>query len=283
MNFTKQVITSIIIGGGLVASCAGEPDGSAQSEKQPLEENVQPKVEVKEDFVLPSTVQIGELFRSSGLKYADGVTLDPTHVENFNSTYSKYLGFGVYWVDMTYCILNHRSQDASKYMTVVRGLGDQMGASELFNDQDLLERFERNLDNHDSILNVLIDIDQRTDAFVEDNAQEEMALVNFVGGWIEGMYIGFSTESLDNHSEVTGRIMEQMVILDNLLKGVKPLAGNDAKLDKVIDQLTKLHEYYLQIPEIANVEGPISEVEIPLNHLKVIGDHIVELRNIIIE
>ena len=48
-----------------------------------------------EEFVLPSTVQIGDLFRNSGLEYVGGLTLDPQKVSNYNTTYDKYFVFGV--------------------------------------------------------------------------------------------------------------------------------------------------------------------------------------------
>lgn len=117
MNYTRNILGAIMVS-SLLVSCGGEEASEAPINSDASETKIE-KVELEEDFVLPSTVQIGELFRNSGLQYASGITLDPKNAQNFNSTFSKYLGFGVYWADMTYCILNHQSQEARKYMNVV--------------------------------------------------------------------------------------------------------------------------------------------------------------------
>jgi hypothetical protein len=274
---------SAVVGAIFLASCGSEPKSEDQKVTVPTEQTDDTEVREVDEFVLPSTVQIGDLFRNSGLEYIGGLTLDPQKVSNYNTTYDKYFVFGAYWTDMTYCVLNNQSQEARKYMKVIKNLSTDLGAGEVFENKELLDRFDKSLEKNDSILSILIEIDERTDAYVEDNGQEEFALVAFVGGWVEGMYLGVSTVSMTDHSELTGRIIEQMVILDKLIEGLVPLKGSSKRLDAVLLEMNSLYDFYINIPVIANLEGSITEVEIPSTDMKLLGDKILKLRNLIVE
>ena len=279
----KFGFVSALIGTMFMASCGSEPKVEEQKEDVATEQSQDMEVREVEEFILPSTVQIGDLFRNSGLEYVGGLTLDPQKSTSYNTTFDKYFAFGAYWTDMTYCVLNNQSQEARKYMKVIKDISTDLGAGEVFNDKELLSRFDENLENNDSILMILIEIDERTDEYVDDNGQQEFALVAFVGGWIEGMYLGVATTSFEKHTQLTGRVIEQMVILDKLLGGLKAYEGSSKKIDEVIVEMTSLYDFYINIPAIANVEGNISDVKIPSTDMKLLGDKILKLRSLIVE
>lgn len=278
----KVSLYSAVLGALFLASCGSEP--KTEEKVDVVETSVQDvEVQSEEEFILPSTVQIGDLFRNSGLEYVDGLALDPQRASNYNTTFDKYFAFGAYWTDMTYCVLNQKSQEARAYMKVIKQLSSDLGAGEMYSDEVLLGRFDKNLDNNDSILMILIEIDERTDMYIDDNDQQEFAMVAFVAGWVEGMYLGVSTSDLESHTLMTGRIIEQMVILDNLIKGMNNYKGTDAKLDKVLSKMEDLYNFYINIPAIKNVEGSISDVQIPTTDMQLLGNKIIDLRKIIVE
>lgn len=278
----KAGLLSAVIGTTLMISCGSEPQEKVTEPEVPQVEETQ-EVEVTEEFVLPSTVQIGDLFRNSGLTYVNGFTLDPAKASSYNTTFDKYFAFGAYWTDMSYCALNGKSQEARKYMKVIKEVSTDLGAGEVLNDEDLLNRFDAGLDNPDSILSILIEIDERTDAYVDDNDQGEFALVAFVGGWAEGMYLGVSTTSYETHSELTGKIIEQMVILDQLIVGMSQYEGSSKRVDEVLESMKDMQVFFNEIPAIADLEGSISEVKIPSADMKVLGDKILKLRALIVQ
>ena len=278
----KLGLYSAVLGVLFLASCGSEP----QSDDKPviIESDIQGiEVQSVEEFILPSTVQIGDLFRNSGLEYVDGLALDPMRASSYNTTFDKYFAFGVYWTDMTYCVLNQKSSEARSYMKVIKELSTGLGTGEVYNDEDMLNRFDQNLDNNDSILMILIEIDERTDDYIDENDQQEFAMAAFVAGWVEGMYLGVSTSSMETHTKMTSRIIEQMVILDNLIKGMRTFEGSSPKVDKVIAEMESLYDFYINIPAIQNVEGSIMDVRIPTTDMKILGSKIVKLRELIIE
>lgn len=276
---------SAILGVVFLVSCGSEPASDTQNDAdQEVESQESLEVQETEEFILPSTVQIGDLFRNSGLEYVSGLTLDPEKASNYNTSYDKYFAFGVYWTDMTYCILNQQTQEARKYMKSIKSLSEDLGIGEVLNDQAMLERFDRNLSNNDSILMILIEIDEKTDRFVEENEQGEFALIAFVGGWAEGMYLGVSTTSVEEHTKLSGRIIEQMVILEHLIKGLKAYEGNSRRLDVVLRHMEGMYDFYVNIPVVAsNEEGNIADLKIPSTDMKLIGEKVNELRKLIVE
>ena len=110
----KFGFVSALIGTMFMASCGSEPQANEQNEDVATEQAQDMEVREVEEFILPSTVQIGDLFRNSGLEYVGGLTLDPQKVTSYNTTFDKYFAFGTYWTDMTYCVLNQQSQEARK-------------------------------------------------------------------------------------------------------------------------------------------------------------------------
>lgn len=277
-GFVGAVVSSV-----LLFSCSSEPKVNSDETAQETQQEEVQEVEVTEEFILPSTVQIGDLFRNSGLEYVSGLTLDPQKSTSYNTTFDKYFAFGAYWTDMTYCVLNQQSQEARKYMKVVKEVSTELGAGEVFSDKALLDRFDRNLENNDSILSILIEIDEKTDAYVDDNDQHEFALVAFVGGWVEGMYLGVSTSTYEGHTQLTGRVIEQMVILDQLIAGLSKYEGSSKRVDEVLASMKKMHTFFNEIPAIADMEGSISDVRIPSADMKVLGNMILDLRALIVE
>lgn len=277
----KAGLIGAVIGTSLIVSCGSEPQ--KQETETKVTDVMEQEVQETEEFVLPSTVQIGDLFRNSGLTYVNGYTLDPAKSSTYNTTFDKYFAFGAYWTDMTYCALNEQSQEARKYMKVIKEVSTELGAGEVFNDESLLNRFDRNLDNHDSILSILIEIDERTDAYVDDNDQGEFALVAFVGGWAEGMYLGVSTTTYETHSELTGKIIEQMVILDQLVIGMSKYEGSSKRVDQVLESMKDLQIFFNDIPAVSDMKGSISDVKIPSADMKVLGNKITDLRALIVE
>ncbi|MFT4753068.1 MAG: hypothetical protein ACI85Q_000604 [Salibacteraceae bacterium] len=279
----KAGLVGAVVSTILMVSCNTEPEVQSEDIAVETEQENVVKVEETEEFVLPSTLQIGDLFRNSGLQYVSGLTLDPNKSTTYNTTFDKYFAFGAYWTDMTYCVLNQQSQEARKYMKVVKEVSTELGAGEVFSDQDILNRFDKNLENNDSILMILIEIDEKTDAYLDDNDQDEFAIVSFVGGWVEGMYLGVSTSTYEGHTQLTGRIIEQMVILDQLVVGLSKYEGSSKKVDNVLADMKGMQTFFNEIPAIADLEGSISDVRIPSADMKVLGNKILALRALIVE
>lgn len=273
----------------LISFCLGSCDSTPQTknetqtsaESKPKVTTEAPKEELVK-FILPSTVQIGQIFRRAGLRYVEGVTNPVTNLPNYTSKVSKMLAYGAYSTDLSYCVLNDQSQEALRYLSTLETLSEEIGFSEVYKSKDLFERFEDNLGQRDSIVDIMIEIQERTDYFVEDYEMDDEALIVFIGAWVEGMYIGVKATNELNKKAISLRLLEQMTILDNLLLGLEKQKKNK-EVDKIYDQLKELRDFFENIEEVKNLKKSIIELEISFTNLTWIAEKIHAVRTEIIK
>jgi hypothetical protein len=259
-------------------SCGG--DATKDETSTIVEEVIDETLEEEESFYLPSALQVGSVFQRSGLKYADGVINPPNNVENYLSKNAKLLNFGVYSADLAYCVLNNQYQPATNILKSIKMLAEDIGMESIFSSKDLIDKFDRNIGNQDSIISVMVDIQERTDMFIEDNQMQHLATIIFAGAWIEGMYIGVKATSGEEKTKITGRLIEQMVILENLIKAIKATKNNSKEIHDILDGLGKIHESYVALDLVG--KNP-KNVEVSYLDLKEIANKIVEMRQMIIK
>jgi hypothetical protein len=230
---------------------------------------------------LPSALQIGSIFQKSGLTYIPGTTNPPENMSKYESKTNKILNFGVYSADLAYIVLNGQSQDAMNYLKTIKELSDQIGFGTIFESQDLLSRFENNLGNRDSIINVMIDIQARTDMFVDDNNLQDVTYIIFAGAWIEGMYIGVKATDHNKTHQVSGRLVEQMTILDNLVRALRSNKNQTSEMETITKKLVELEKFFNQLEENKNSQNIASFKDYKLSpeHLEQLSTTIIDLRN----
>ncbi len=275
-----SIFTAVSMG---VVSCGSPGEESTKNdEKTETVEQDTVIIEETSELMLPSLVQIGDAYKQSGLTYKSGITLPSDNYHKYNTSDEQYLILGAYWADITYCVLNGQAEDARKYLKVIKDLSENAGLPVAQEDNTMLERFEANLNNPDSVRTILIEIDEATDEFMDDNNTQLEALLIFTGGWIEGMYLGVESANLSDLPELSARVLEQLAILSDLLNELERHRFTDKKTIKLIESLKELEKYYMSIPEIANHQGSFKDISIPVQDLQTIADKIIEVHNILI-
>lgn len=178
-------------------------------------------------YSLPSPLMMAKVFKKTGLKYVDGVANSPDNVSKYTSGHTKTLNLGVYSSDLAYTVLNKQSQQASKYMEAVKKLSDDLGMSSMFAADDYLARFKNNLSNEDSLINIVCQLKNEMDMFMNDNEKEKQTLLIFTGAWIENMYIATQLTKEANKEKVAMRIAEQKHILNSLMNIITNYQNDD--------------------------------------------------------
>ncbi len=276
---------------GLAPSCGG--GGETQESSEDMQEQLQDEMiqeesgdfpEEEHSFYLPSALQIGTIFKRSGLGYVDGITASPENASKFVSKNSQLLNFGVYSADMAYSILNDQSQNSLALLKAVKDLSENIGFGSIFNKDGLAERFEANIGNQDSILNLLVEIQENTDVFISENDMRAQTYVIFAGAWIEGMYLGVKAFNRENKGAVSKRLIEQMNILNNLLGALEGSKRNLEDIDDVVNGLNGIKTYYEEM-DIRDADGRInfSELELSDEDMDAIAEKILTLRSTITE
>lgn len=231
----------------MFASCGGdEPEDVVLVEEDPVDEDFEDLFESPDvDYHLPSPLQVASIFKKSGLEYNAGVTNDPKNASNYTEELSKMLNFGVYSADMAYCVLNEQSNEGRIYLDAITSLAEDIGMEAVFENKDLMERFDKNIDNKDSIEILMIDIHERTEEYMEENDMQHHSAIHFAGAWTEGMYLGvYDYENNGGKEGLGAQITEQMAILNNIIKGLNDPKNDGMELGWLVTDLEKIQSTF---------------------------------------
>lgn len=232
-----------------------------------------------ETFLLPSPLQIASIFKNAGLVYFPGLTSTVKDAAQYNSTFDAAINMGIFSADLSYCVLNKQTQEALDYMKVVKALSEKLGFGSVFQSNALMNRFQNNMGNTDSLASVIADLQMETDSYLEANKQKYVGIIAFCGAWVESMYVGSKVYEKGKSSNVSSRISEQMNILDNLGKLLAKYQAADSHIKGLISDLDVIQKEYAGYSEVKNF-NPDGDQPISLTpeHIAQISSLVQDLR-----
>lgn len=267
----------------LLASCGGEQ----KNDEQKVDINqVEATVEVDTSTsvnLLPSPLHVAMIFDDSGLEFDGSSTNDLGSVKKYTTQWEKSINFGVYSADLAYAVLNEKTSESKAIINVVREMSKEIGLSTVFEGEDILGRFEKNVGNKDSVLEILVTIEERTDDYIEENGEHALGNVMFAGAWIEGMYIGAQAALKEGKTELGMKLSEQMIICENLIKALSLDEPNEDK-DKLIADLKDIDATYKGLESVKNLEGDEAyNAKLTDAEVKTLAEKLSALRNKIVK
>jgi hypothetical protein len=196
------------------------------------------------------------------------------------------LNFGAYSADLAYAVLNEKSKEAAKTLKVVKELSSEIGLSTVFDSEDIMTRFEKNISNKDSVLDLLVLIEEKTDDYIEENGEHELGAVMFAGAWIEGMYIGARSaiKEQKKNKDLGNKLSEQMIICGNIIKELETKAQKSAEVDKLIADIKAINDLYHNFESVKKMEGDAAyEVTLTEDEMNQLTGKIIDIRNSIVK
>lgn len=208
-------------GGGQSASGTGEVDSLVvQAESDGLVK-VGNKV-----FSIPSPVQTVLLIRELKTPYASSLPLPTDSAVRYATKEKQALALGVYGADLAYVAVYKDGQRALKTLKAVEQLSGQLNLSNAF-DRDLMQSFQRNVDNLDSLLRLTGKAFRAADMYLKSDQRDEVSIRVLAGGWVEGLYLSLGSVGDQVDPKVAMRLLEQRHTLDNLVE----LLGHEQDTD----------------------------------------------------
>lgn len=235
-------------------------------------------------FVAPSPIQIASILQKAEMKYMDGITNEISNNDNYTTVFHQSINFGVYASDIAYCVTNEKYDEAGNYMKVIKDLSNKIGLETIFQSSNLIQRFEDNIGDQDSILDLLIYIQTNTDDYIQDNELNDLNVIYFTGAWIEGMFLGTQTIVGDVDKKISLLLSEQMTIANALIKGLEHIEDKNDDIIDLTDQIKDVVEEYNNLWSNKQAGENIEYLDIELKHeeVELISSMIVDLRNEII-
>lgn len=294
-NLKNQTIALAVMS-VIAVSCGGDDPVEEPTENLVEENNTKENQLMEIDgkvFSIPSPIQTAVLIKNAGTNYNKDILNEPSKVTNYSTSYKKAINLGIYGADLGYVTMYDQTQDAISYLTAVKAIGDDLGVSSAF-DMELVERFEKNIGNKDSLLALVSDAYKASDSYLKNNQQNDIGGLILAGGWIESLYFATNAAEMTSNEDIIRRIGEQKTTLDNLIKLLTPYYSKP-EITSLVDKLMELNEIYDKVEITYTFVAPTvdaenktttinstSEVTIDAELLKSISAKVMEIRIYII-
>lgn len=265
-----------------IVSCGGEENDDYEKVEVEDVDTTQVEDEFESmdiDYVLPSPLQVAQILKNANLKYNSSLLNKLENADAYSLKMKKTLNFGIYSADLAFSVLNNKTQDARDYMKVVKQLADEIGLQSVFDGSDLMDRFEASIGDEGKTMDVLIEIQEKTDLYLAENQKQYVGVITFSGAWIEGMYFG-ANDALKNRNEDVGyALAEQITILGNLIKGLESEEIESEDILLVVDYFKKIRDAYNNFESVKTYDETKGELQLTDSEIKIIADMIMELRS----
>ncbi len=271
----------------LMTQCGGNEDVIDNTDKSNVNTSqaVSSSIEIDTtdydfEFVPPSPIQIASILRKANMPYEDGLTNPTENADKYASQYKQSLNFGVYACDLAYCVTNNKSTEAAAYLKTVKDMSSKVGLSAVFDNESLIKRFENNIGNQDSVMNLLFDIQMLTDDYIQDNELRDLSVIYFTGAWVEGMNIGTHTIVGNTDHKISVLLSEQMTIAESIIRGLRAVENPSNDLVDLTDHIEEVVDAYHNLWSVKKEGENIEYLDVELTHDEVIAisDMILELR-----
>jgi hypothetical protein len=236
---------------------------------------------------LPSPLRVAMMFQRSGLKFIPGITFGSDKAINFSTKFQKVRIMGVYSSDLAYTVLNKQSNESQKLLKTIREVAGQIDLGKVFDQTNLFDRFNANLDNTDSLGSIIGDIQYQTDLQLQEGGQTEMYGIIFSGAWVEAMYIGAQVYKKEGNDNVVVALLEQMAVLKSILEELNSYDTQDADLKAWITELSAMQTIVDAMPSMKklneNPELEFKDVKPTSEEMAPVIQKIEELRAAIVK
>jgi hypothetical protein len=248
-KISLHFIFTILISSTLITSCNSENSVKTTDKEVANDDEVTHSIELDIvdhdfEFMPPSPIQIASILKKANMSYEDGLTNKISNADSYSTKFKQTINFGVYACDLAYCVTNDKYEEAGKYLKVAKKMSAKIGLESIFQSDHLVERFEKNIGNQDSIMDILFHVQMMTDDYIHDNDLRDLSVIYFTGAWVEGMNIGTHTILGNDDHKISVLLSEQMTIAKSIIKGLRAVQNQTDDLVDLTDHIDEVVEAY---------------------------------------
>lgn len=251
----------------LVISCgekkkSGDQSGEFDKAQTQLKENIERTL-----MDIPSPSEIPYIIQGTGADFNSTIVNPFSNYERYTISAKKAaFNLGVYATDIGYLSSYGKTQEALNYMDVCLKLTESIGAKDAI-DFNVLERFEKNLSNPDSLAKIIDQVIDNSDKYLQNNERTNIAALIIGGTFVEALYI--STQIIDTYPkdmlptdmrlQVLSPLVQMLVKQKGALKDVIVLLESVTDKDDwevaTINSLTELYENYERFDPMGKIQA----------------------------
>lgn len=248
--------TIFIAVGILFYACSNEKPKDDSKTEIPVQDTTTTVSTEKANYALPSALQIASIFKRAGMKYKDGVTSPMKDPKRYITTLAKALNLGVYSADLSYALLNKQNQVAMEYLKLSRDMAFNLGLGAVYEVVNIPKRFEKNINDMDSLATIISELQMETDMYLNENNQQHLAAIAFAGDWIESLFIASKVFKKEDGQVLNKKFSQQMAILESIINALKFEEKKDPAITGLIGDLQLIKDIYDNLPSVkSNLEA----------------------------
>lgn len=268
---SSRILLALII--GLMIACGEKKKETSSSDefddaKAQLKENVERTLR---DIPPPS--EIPYIIQGTGADFNPNIVNDYQKYESYTISAKKAaFNLGVYATDIGYLSSYGRTQDALNYMDVCLKLTETIGAKDAI-DFNVLERFEKNLSNPDSLAVIIDYVIANSDTYLQSNDRNNIAALVIGGTFVEALYI--STQIIETYpkdmlpadlrlqvlSPLVQMLSKQKEPLKDVIELLESVDDKDEWEQATLNSLNELYQNYSEFDPMGKIaEGKGHEV-----------------------
>ena len=194
---------------------------------------------------LPSPIETANLITQSKSSFNKGLLIPAQNAENFPNKYSQALALGGYGVDLGYINLNNKMLYVVEYLESVNTISKELKVNQ-FLDFSTLNNLAKNRNNVDSLIRISTENFNHIDEYLRSKERGDLSVLILIGSWVEGLHMFNNVAKQNPSPEITKRIGEQKIIINNIY----------AILDK-IDQVAYYRDLKEKLMGLKNVYGKV--------------------------
>lgn len=259
--------TTLFLASGCNSSQKKQDVGIPDPGELPPKENLIPELS---GYPIPTSYDITKHIYQSGAPYILSLSNPPEKASEYITQRDKVLNLGVYAADLCYATTYMMKQGTMNYLEASKTLIDDLGISTTFN-VTYAERIENNIDNRDSLIQVVTESFDDTWNYLVENRQDVLARLVVSGSWIEGVYIttNVADKAIDNTAFLEA-LAKQKSSLNELVGLLEPVKDVEEVTD-IYESLSDIQVFYEDVGDIMTDE-----------QLKVLSEKIDVLRQSIV-
>ncbi len=265
-QLSSKILLAVVI--SIMIACGSDKKKGSDSSKEfdEAQQQLKEKVE-KAIYDIPSPSEIPYIIKGTGADFNPNIINDHKKYESYMISAKKAaFNLGVYASDIGYLSSYGKTQGALDYMDVCLKLTDAIGAQDAV-DLKVLERFEKNLSNPDSLANIIDDVIANSDSYLQENERNNIAALVIGGTFVEALYI--STQIIDTYpkdilpddmrlqilSPLVQMLAKQKDSLKDLIDLLRSVEDNDEWVLATINSLQELYDNYSKFDPMGRIQA----------------------------
>lgn len=283
----------------IFCSCQGSGENSAKYENTAQDTIISAmEIEVTEEALvdivanIASPVEMAALMNRLGVPFSKEYLASTRSVNALNTNFQMAYKLGIFGADLGYLNMYEKASSAVEYISTIKTLADGLGVGQFF-DYTTLKRLATNNQNLDSLMFLSVHSYNEIDTYLRDTHRSYLSSLMITGLWIEGLFLATQVASEYPHPDISERIGEQKIILNDLLN-VLNLYKENPSFNELIQDFETLNVEFEKIsityemgePEIIEKNGKLifiqnekSIVEISEEQLNGIIEETKKVRN----